>query len=345
VLGGSWGVTLALALAVAHPARVRALVLRAVCLMRQREVDHLFARSGGAAQCNPDGWKRFVEDAPAANETDETAGAEAEGDEDSLLRRYAHVLANSPREPEAAAAAARAFSAWEMQAGGLGASLGACPTPGGEQPSPSGSCWAWDGHRWTIRTPSAQTTSSDDGSEVVELSEADVRDTLVDSWMVRVEAEAAKRRGVAPDAKAAARAARTWAARKARRAQLKSPLSILTSGMRPEKVAPPGGAYVPAQAMLTSHYSVAHGFLDDGALLDGVEALRGRVQCVAVHGANDMLCPPRTVYELHERWPEMELRVLPGSGHSMYDAGLMREVLRATDDLREADDTAAHCSD
>ena len=54
-----------------------------------------------------------------------------------------------------------------------------------------------------------------------------------------------------------------------------------------------------------------------------------------MQGGNDLVCPPTTAYELHEAWPEMQLRIVPAGGHSMYDAGLQEEVLRATDELRD----------
>ena len=87
--------------------------------------------------------------------------------------------------------------------------------------------------------------------------------------------------------------------------------------------------------MLTSHFSVNYGFLGDDELLEGVQAIRRRVKCIAVQGANDVICPPSTAYDLHRAWPEMELRILPAGGHSMYDASLQREVIHATDALRK----------
>ena len=54
VLGGSWGVTLALSLALAHPSRVGSLVLRAVCLMRSSEILWLFGGTG-VARLQPTG--------------------------------------------------------------------------------------------------------------------------------------------------------------------------------------------------------------------------------------------------------------------------------------------------
>uniref|UniRef100_A0A7S3TSU9 Prolyl aminopeptidase n=2 Tax=Emiliania huxleyi TaxID=2903 RepID=A0A7S3TSU9_EMIHU len=102
---------------------------------------------------------------------------------------------------------------------------------------------------------------------------------------------------------------------------------------------PSGGGLVPVQARLTSTFSERRAFFaSDDELLDlvraGGESLR-RIPCIAVQGGNDIICPPSTAYELHEAWPEMELRVVPAGGHSHYDSGLMAELLRATDAIRD----------
>ena len=66
LLGGSWGVALSLAYACAHPARVRALLLRGVCLMRRAEIDWAFRCGGGddgfagAAALFPAAWAAFT---------------------------------------------------------------------------------------------------------------------------------------------------------------------------------------------------------------------------------------------------------------------------------------------
>ncbi|MBY5933362.1 prolyl aminopeptidase [Tateyamaria omphalii] len=57
VFGGSWGATLALIYAEAHPARVRNLVLRGVFLMTQSELDWFYG--GGAGKFWPEVWSRF----------------------------------------------------------------------------------------------------------------------------------------------------------------------------------------------------------------------------------------------------------------------------------------------
>lgn len=58
VFGGSWGATLGLVYAQAHPARVAWLVLRGVFLATRRELDWFYG--GGAGQFWPDLWERFT---------------------------------------------------------------------------------------------------------------------------------------------------------------------------------------------------------------------------------------------------------------------------------------------
>lgn len=58
VFGGSWGATLALVYAQAHPDRVKRLVLRGVFLMTRAELDWFYG--GGAGKFWPEPWSRFV---------------------------------------------------------------------------------------------------------------------------------------------------------------------------------------------------------------------------------------------------------------------------------------------
>jgi proline iminopeptidase len=60
VFGGSWGSTLALAYAQAHPARVTELVLRGIFLLRRWEFEWFYEAADGAAALFPDLWE-YVE--------------------------------------------------------------------------------------------------------------------------------------------------------------------------------------------------------------------------------------------------------------------------------------------
>lgn len=71
VVGGSWGSTLALAYAEAHPERVAGLVLRAVFLGTDSEVDWAFRRA--PSELRPDLYAGFVEALPEHDRADPIA--------------------------------------------------------------------------------------------------------------------------------------------------------------------------------------------------------------------------------------------------------------------------------
>lgn len=68
--------------------------------------------------------------------------------------------------------------------------------------------------------------------------------------------------------------------------------------------------------------------------VQGISQIK-QIPCIAVQGRLDYVCPVVTAYDLHCAWPEMELRVVPGAGHSMYDDAIKHELLDATDRLRK----------
>lgn len=96
VFGGSWGATLALLYAQAHPERVRALVLRGVFLMTQDELQWFYG--GGAGRFWPETWEAFVAPIPR----------EERGD---LIAAYHRRLFSG--DPAAEIRHARIWAAWE----------------------------------------------------------------------------------------------------------------------------------------------------------------------------------------------------------------------------------------
>ena len=100
VLGGSWGVTLALAYALAHPEAVAGLVLRGVFLCRQQDIDWLYTEHG-AARFYPDHWQRLLDALP-------------EDDDGDLLHRYHRALEGPDGER-----LAREWTLWEARLSSL----------------------------------------------------------------------------------------------------------------------------------------------------------------------------------------------------------------------------------
>ncbi len=71
IVGGSWGSTLALAYAIAHPERVTAMVLRGIFTSTQAEIDHI--DKGRFANFFPDVWDAFLARTPAEHRNDPAA--------------------------------------------------------------------------------------------------------------------------------------------------------------------------------------------------------------------------------------------------------------------------------
>lgn len=64
VFGGSWGSTLALVYAIAHPERVEALILRGVFMLTRRELAWFY--QDGASLLFPDAWEKYLAPIPEA---------------------------------------------------------------------------------------------------------------------------------------------------------------------------------------------------------------------------------------------------------------------------------------
>jgi proline iminopeptidase len=102
VFGGSWGATLALIYAQAHPERVMGLILRGVFLMTQGELDWFY--EGGVSAFFPEEWERFQSLIPI----------EERGD---MIGAYHRRLFGPDRAEQVRYA--RAWAAWESNLAAL----------------------------------------------------------------------------------------------------------------------------------------------------------------------------------------------------------------------------------
>jgi proline iminopeptidase len=122
VFGGSWGSTLALAYAIAHPTTVQTLILRGVFLCRRTDVDYFFQGNAakfaadplamplpGAYLDFPTAWRHFVDAIPPEDRADVVKG---------LAKAFA-VPPRNDAERERVVKAAAACIAWEGSASRL----------------------------------------------------------------------------------------------------------------------------------------------------------------------------------------------------------------------------------
>jgi proline iminopeptidase len=92
-------------------------------------------------------------------------------------------------------------------------------------------------------------------------------------------------------------------------------------------------AFALALARIEAHYFVNRGFFEhENQLLDGVDRIR-EIPAVIVQGRYDVVCPPRTAWDLSERWPEARMCWVRDAGHSAFEPGIARELVAATDEF------------
>ena len=89
-------------------------------------------------------------------------------------------------------------------------------------------------------------------------------------------------------------------------------------------------AFQMAFARIVTHYFRHNAWLEDGILLRNAGALTG-IPGVMVQGRLDLGGPLVTAWELAQAWPDGELVVVSGAGHSSGDPGMREAVLAATD--------------
>jgi proline iminopeptidase len=85
-----------------------------------------------------------------------------------------------------------------------------------------------------------------------------------------------------------------------------------------------------AFARIENHYFSHAGWLEEGQLISEATRLAG-IPGVIVQGRYDMACPPRSAYDLHQKWPEADLQIVEDAGHAYNEPGIMHQLILATD--------------
>ena len=135
------------------------------------------------------------------------------------------------------------------------------------------------------------------------------------------------RRLTSSDAKVRTDAARAWSVWEGATSFLyQDPGHIASSGE---------DEFALAFARIECHYFVNGGFFEhDDQLLRNVGRIRN-IPAVIVQGRYDVVCPPRSAWDLHRAWPEADLRIVQDAGHSGFEPGITHELIEATDRFRD----------
>jgi proline iminopeptidase len=87
-------------------------------------------------------------------------------------------------------------------------------------------------------------------------------------------------------------------------------------------------------ARIECHYFINHAFLSPNQLLQDSYKLGG-IPGVIVQGRYDLICPMTSAWELHNAWPESELKVIGDAGHSAAEPGIRSALIEATEHFLE----------
>jgi proline iminopeptidase len=118
-------------------------------------------------------------------------------------------------------------------------------------------------------------------------------------------------------------AARAWSVWESALSYLKMNLNYVKRAHEAE--------FAAAFARIECHYFIHGGFLErPNQLLEDVHRIR-HIPAVIIQGRFDVVCPARSAWDLHKAWPEARLVIVPDAGHSAFEPGTARELVKATD--------------
>jgi proline iminopeptidase len=87
-----------------------------------------------------------------------------------------------------------------------------------------------------------------------------------------------------------------------------------------------------SMARLEAHYIANKGFVAEGQLLTEIGRI-AHLPCIIVQGRYDVVCPPRSAYEVHRAWPGSRLVMVDDAGHSALEPGTQAALVAACDDF------------
>jgi proline iminopeptidase len=104
------------------------------------------------------------------------------------------------------------------------------------------------------------------------------------------------------------------------------------SRTRLDVIAIRSGNAMPATPFMEAHYFANDCFMRPNQLLEEADLLAG-IPGIIVQGRYDLLCPPSTSRALAVRWPDAEIRIVEGAGHTLYDPGVRDAVMKGIADI------------
>lgn len=91
-------------------------------------------------------------------------------------------------------------------------------------------------------------------------------------------------------------------------------------------------AYALSIARLEVHYFKHQLFLTPNQLMQNLDSIKD-LPAIIVQGRYDMVCPFEAAYRLHLAWPSSKLTIVDDAGHSGFEPGIARAMVKGADKL------------
>lgn len=66
----------------------------------------------------------------------------------------------------------------------------------------------------------------------------------------------------------------------------------------------------------------------DDQILNDIDTIR-HIPTVMIQGRHDLVTPMLTAWEIHRQWPEAELQIIDGAGHSAAETSITIAIMAA----------------
>lgn len=85
-------------------------------------------------------------------------------------------------------------------------------------------------------------------------------------------------------------------------------------------------------AKLECHYLLNRCFIEENYILDNIDKI-AHIPGAIIHGRYDIICKTQAAWLLHKAWPQSDLHIVSGAGHSTSEGGIGLKLCSATRDM------------
>ena len=89
-----------------------------------------------------------------------------------------------------------------------------------------------------------------------------------------------------------------------------------------------------ARAKVQIHYIKHNCFIGTRDILAEIKQSLGHIPTIIIQGRYDMVCPPKTAWDLSKAMPHAEFIIVPDAGHSAMESGICSTLINATEKFK-----------